>query len=281
LKKEIWRSGGTVKQDSTEDNLKSTSGETFAFAQAKLAAGAMNRSERFAIGGTSVNAVRDVETGAARIEATNSNVFSDGNQVNHNHGMSIKNPLQYAAKHATGADATKMGTDDGDFLDNVSGGLVHATSFGGGLIVADQVFNEGKAFKATKRWVKGERLVTDVNGESKWYSKDAIKSMGDDLTPDGKGGFKYESGSLKDADKTIDQRLGSSAVNSPHTNMPPKYNNKPIGMPINQSMESPLNDILPGKYNTIKGNNANKDALNNMDNAEIGRIALGNQLDMI
>ena len=268
MKKEIWRSGGTVKQDSTEDNLKSTSGETFAFAQAKLAAGAMNRSERFAIGGTSVNAVRDVETGAARIEATNSNVFSDGNQVNHNHGMSIKNPLQYAAKHATGADATKMGTDDGDFLDNVSGGLVHATSFGGGLIVADQVFNEGKAFKATKRWVKG-----DVNVGGDWYSKRDVSTLEREgiIEKGENGSYGYKEGkSSKEGRAVVQESLSRPTVSvsdpknsSSSANVTTEAKTKAKPPANNSNMESPLKNIYTGKYTTITGNNTNKKLLPN------------------
>ena len=72
---------------------------------------------------TSINSVRDVETGAARIESNSGNSFSDGDQLNHNYGMNIKNPVQYGA-HLAGVDTVEGDSQEGGVVDN-EGKKVH------------------------------------------------------------------------------------------------------------------------------------------------------------
>ena len=175
---ERMKDAGMLTENSTPENLIATSGEKFALAQARLSAGAMNRSERFAIGDTSINAVRDVATGHARIEARRGNVFTDGDEVNHNFGVNFKNPVQYAAHEASLYDTTHAGTDDGSAVDNFGEGATLAVGAIGaskiGYDVADRLTGKklSSGLDAIKHKVKGHEGGKDANGKTVYFDKD-------------------------------------------------------------------------------------------------------------
>lgn len=273
---------GVVTQDSTLDNIESTSGEAFAVGQARLAAGSMDRSERYTLGGTSINAVRDVTTGKARFESREGNVRTYGDEVNNNHGYNVKNPIQAGAKYL-GADSTMLGKDEASISDTAVGATAIAL---GGLAVAgagykgvDKV-SGGKlenARKARAAKIMGNTKVTDSEGKSNYYSKEAVETLGDDLTPNNKGGMDYKGGTIKDANKVIDQR-STSTVSNDQTNPITKNNPNPTkNAVINDSL---LNEVTQTNgsntpdYTTAEGKSNAKAALLAANSADVGRISL-------
>jgi hypothetical protein len=273
------KSAGMITQDSTVNDLNATSGETFAFAQAKLAAGAMDRSERFAIGGTSINAVRDTETGHARIESNSGNTFSDGDQVNHNYGVNVKNPMQFGAQYA-GLETVKGGTDDGSVADTGAMGVAIGVA---GAVVATSTYGAvnkasgGKlstAVDSVGHKIKGNIGGKDIDGnKGVFYSEenwDSLEKEG--MAEKSNSGWELKK-DRKEAKAFINTQPSSNVKNF-------QANNKtsPTTAPIiNSNIESPSNIYSSSdvsKYNTKSGNTAMLNELGGMSNKEIGKKAL-------
>jgi len=241
-------------------------------------------------------------TGGARIESNSGNSFSDGDQVNHNYGLNVKNPVQYAG-HETGAFHTaKVGTDDASVMDSASGyGAIGLATLGVAM-GADMKFNKGGITKATsetfnelKHKLKGNISGKDLDGnKGVFYSE----SNWGNLEKEGMA-KKTESGwelteDRKKAKSFIDSQPSSAGVNKPQIAAPTNQTASPKGMPINQAINTPLNDI--SDYNTdskktninptsalgdelsggktIKANKNDLDIIAPTSNTDLGKIAI-------
>jgi len=225
------------------------------------------------------------------VEATNAQGLTTGRYVHYKTGLIVDNPVQMVTKAATGLDPTdtyigqdKDGDGSADGLGSALGtaviGIAGAATLHSTYKTVDGITG-GKLSKAQEKIrhkMKGDIPVTDNDGNTKWYSKEAIESV-DDLLDEEDGKKVFRGGSYKDLNDIIDQRSTSAgAFQTPQANV----KTSPITPPTKNAVNPDIDNSSQGentskyvpKYSTNDEISQAKQRLQSSSNDALGREEL-------
>ena len=242
----------------------------------------MGDESKVTIGNTTYDIDRDINTASARINSNASQVATKGDGEYFRTGVS-GNFYQAAGEHITGGfNLSRPGINaDGSSLSNAQWAGALATT----AILAYPTAKTGLGIvKATNSQIRTKAFnqvpVTDANGKKRWYNKETIEGLGEEVSRDGKGGYRFAEGSIEELNQKIDHR---SALNPgekiPHNIDPTKMtSNMAAAVDKTAPIKSPLiNDM--DNYTTKEEISATREKIEKLKPNEAGKKVLGQALD--